>query len=207
MGQEIDKKEKERAQNELKRHPYQLSIWLRLMNFVIGLLFLILPGYLLLNEELVNKTVVTLFALVILFSGLSRMINAFYDESIGGTRRIGRFVIGGILITLSFLVYLLDEESSKVILALVASGLFLQGLSRLSVGMVHEVFPGWLKLELVIIGLLAVLIGGFSLLALGISGVDLEDATFVNLLAIGFFFGGIARISLSIAGLSIGKAD
>ncbi|MCY3412133.1 MAG: DUF308 domain-containing protein [Candidatus Heimdallarchaeota archaeon] len=197
----VERKEKEIKKTE-KARPYKTSKPMRIFNFILGLSFLILPSYVLLNEDLVIDTIIVIFAIMLALSGLGRMINAFYSKNIGGTKRLIRLFIGLVILIMASIVIIFPDLAESSILIILAIIIIIQGIGRVFLGLSHPTYPFWLKISMILIGATSILLGLTAFSSITIASITIENSDLIMLIAISIFLGGISRIAQSLAGLN-----
>jgi len=199
------KKEEKKAKIKAERAPYKASILQRLVNVILGLGFIGLSLWALSYESTSLKTAVMIFGGILALSGLIRVINAFYEEEIGGTARLLRFGFASLLIVAAVYVFLFPSTGDKVLYVILGIALIFQGLGRMVRGISIGAFPGWLKLTQILMGIASVVVGVAAMLP---SLIDLNYSfSTIILLVIGFFISGLSRVTLALVGLSDKKKE
>jgi uncharacterized membrane protein HdeD (DUF308 family) len=204
---EKDLKQKEdKIRKKEKQKPYKTSMGMRVLNLVVGIVLLLSPIYIFLNEDIVLDTALLVFGIIMLLSGLARFFNAFYEKEIGGTTRLFRFIIGVLLIVIAIIAFIHPDIGENTLLMFIAFAIAIQGLGRILLGLKHDTFPFWLKVTMIILGLVSIgiAISAFSSFAIG--SFDIAQNDLINIFAAAFFVGGISRLGQGLAGLNQEKS-
>lgn len=206
QSEKSQKQKEEKIKRDEKKRPYKTSMGMRVLNLIVGLALLVSPVYIFLNEDIVLDTALTVFGIIMLLSGLARFFNAFYEKEIGGTTRLFRFIIGVLLIVIAIIAFIHPDIGEDTLLMFIAFAIALQGIGRLLLGLKHDTFPFWLKVTMIVLGLVSIGIAVSAFTSFAIGSFDIAQNDLINIFAAAFFVGGISRLGQGLAGLNQEKS-
>ena len=167
--------------------------WLRILEIILGIIVLILAGYVLAYPGIAILTLVFVLAIGLFVLGITRIVGAFASGVSGGMRVLS-LIIGILAIILA--IYVVDNPAVMGALTLIfflGFGLLLSGVEALAIGGSGGSGAG--KAASIILGVIAIILAFVVLfeptVALG---------TLVLLLAISFVILGIEAIVSGILG-------
>ena len=190
----------DQRQMELKVKRLIMPLGVRLSNLIAGFVFVGLGAFVVLSPDLAIKTAIQIFAIILILSGFIKIINAFYDKKIGGTKRIIRFLFALFILLTGIGVILAqnlgENYGEDLLILVVAIGLVLQGLQRFFLSLSHKLLPAWIRALMFIVGLFSVVVAIIVFFSLVPSENDL-----VTLMAYAFFFTGWSRMAFGLVGI------
>ncbi len=173
----------------------KIPFWLRLFNLLFGVILVILSGYIIINVGIALLSILLLFIIILLVSGIIRIINGIFDQHLSKKIRIVNLIIGILVIGLGIVVWNYPLFGVEILIYLLAFGLILQGVARITVGGADTYLVGWFRAFLIILGVISILLASLVILA-----PVLGEIMLVFLLSWGFLISGIGRIATGFSG-------
>lgn len=168
-------------------------------NILIGLLMVLLSIVAIMYPDATNISVAFLLSVVLMITGISRIVNASSDEKLSNVKAIGRFISGAFALIISVVAMLLiisDWDTARDLwYLLVAVALLIIGIIRIVLGIQSKKFDNWFRILVIIIGILTVIL---SILVLLIP--DLGGDIVVIMISLSLLVNGVVRVILGIIG-------
>ncbi len=170
--------------------------WLRALDIIFGLIAIVLSIVVLVYPRLAILTLIFILSVVLLVSGIARILAGIFEKSLSDGLRAVNVGAGLLAFVLAVVALLYPQLATQVLIYLLSFALLLNGIARVVVGGFGDALPGWLRGLLMIVGLLTIIVSVVVFLypALGF-------LTLVFLLSIAFMLNGIARIASGITGI------
>ena len=170
---------------------------LKTLNIIIGLLAIISSIFILLFTLSAVLGLLLILAFTLLFIGIARLSNAFWNELLSTKAKIIKASVGLISIVMSLiliLVIVLYPATLILILIYIFSIiLFIIGIDRCFIGYITKSYISWYRVLLIIIGVITVVL---STLIFVIPIYDVR--LFISLLSISVLLNGLARVILGL---------
>ena len=168
-------------------------------NILIGLLMVLLSIVAIMYPDATNISVAFLLSVVLMITGISRIVNASSDEKLSNVKAIGRFISGAFALIISVVAMLLiisDWDTARDLwYLLIAVALLIIGIIRIVLGIQSKKFDNWFRILVIIIGILTVIL---SILVLLIP--DLGGDIVVIMISLSLLVNGVVRVILGIIG-------
>ncbi|MBY9005648.1 MAG: DUF308 domain-containing protein [Candidatus Lokiarchaeota archaeon] len=168
-------------------------------NILIGILMIFFSIIAIMYPEVTNLSVAFLLSIVLLITGLGRIVNASSDEKLTNLKAISRFISGAFALILSIVIILIivsnPTQALDIWYLIVAIALLIIGGMRIILGIGSKKFDNWFRILTIIIGIVTVI---FSILVLLIP--ELGGLYIIVLISISLLLNGIVRIILGIIG-------
>lgn len=172
-----------------------LPTWLRMVNLVGGMIYIVFSISILANLDLVAADMPFFIKSNILLLGLLKLANLYYHRFTSKILVVFNVIIGvGALVASIFLFFIVSLEVS-VLYQIVAGVLAVQGFFRLVSAMSNKIISKWAKFLNYIVGLAALVIGVCIFII-----PSLAILTVIVLLAIVFILSGLSRILMAFRG-------
>jgi uncharacterized membrane protein HdeD (DUF308 family) len=169
--------------------------WLRAFDVIFGLIAVVLSVVVLAYQELAILTLIFILSIVLLITGIARILTGIFAKYLFDGIRALNFGVGMVAMVLSIVAILYPNLTTQVLIYILSIVLLLNGVTRLVIGGFARAFPKWLRGFFVVVGLLTIILSvvvfvssAFGLLAL------------VLMLSFTFMFNGIARIIQGVTG-------
>ena len=169
--------------------------WLRAFDIIFGLIAVVLSVVVLVYQELAILTLIFVLSIVLLVTGISRILDGFFGKYLLDSIRAVDVGIGIVAIALGIVTLLYADLTTQLLIYLLSFALLLNGVSRLVIGGFVKAFPKWLRGFFAVVGVLTIILAvvvfvysEFGFLAL------------VLMLSFTFMFNGVARIIQGITG-------
>ena len=166
--------------------------WLRILEIILGLIVLILGGYVLAYPGVAILTLVFVLGIGLFVLGITRIFGAFASGVSGGMRVLS-LIIGILAIILGFYVVAYPAAGALTLIFFLGFGLLLSGMEALAIAGSGGLGAG--KAASIALGVIAIIL---AFIVLFYPGVAL--GTLVLLLAISFVILGIEAIISGIRG-------
>lgn len=178
---------------EKKERRFQTS------NILIGLLMICVAILAFLDPELTNYVVIVVLSLVLLISGLGRLINSISEAKFKSIDTNARFFSGIIAVVFAMAAIIVTINDPVLALDiwyfLLAGALLIMGIARLIIGILLKDSEKWYKIFIILIGGVTILL---SILVLVIP--ELGAIYIVVMISISLILNGLARVILGIKG-------
>lgn len=194
------KKEKEKihkAEESQKRKPFRIGIGARILNLILGLIFIGVTIYLLTDDTLTLGFILSTFALLVIVIAIGRFFSVFYEKNVSGNKRLFNFLTAIFLAGLAGYSLLVPDLGRDILVLLISLALIIQGINRTLLGLFNKVFPVWYRSITFAIGIILIAIPGWVLYE-----NDYNNRHLVLLLSYAFFFNGIGRLAKAVSGMS-----
>jgi len=169
--------------------------WLRAFDIIFGLIAVILSVVVLAYQELAILTMILVLSLVLLVTGIARIISGIFAKYLSDGIRALNVGIGIVAIVLAIVALLYTDLTTQVLIYILSFVLLLNGVARLVIGGFGRVFPKWLRGFFVVVGVLTIVLSVIVFVSPSLGFLAL-----VLLLSFTFMFNGIARIIQGITG-------
>ena len=169
--------------------------WLRAFDIIFGLIAVILSVVVLAYQELAILTMIFVLSLVLLVTGIARILTGVFAKYLSDGVRALNFGVGLVAIVLALVALLYTNLTTQVLIYILAFVLLLNGVARLVIGEFGKAFPKWLRAFFVVVGVLTVLLSAVVFVY-----SDFGFLALIILLSFTFMFNGIARIVQGITG-------
>ena len=194
------KKEKEQIHKmaeSQKRKPYRIGAGVRILNLILGLIFIGTTAYLLTDDTLTLGFILSTFALLVLVIAVGRFFSVFYEKNVSGNKRMFNFLTAIFLAGLAGYSLLIPDLGRDILVLLISIALIIQGANRTLLGLFNKVFPVWYRSITFAIGIILIAIPGWVLYE-----NDYNNRHLVLLLSYAFFFNGIGRLAKAVSGMT-----
>ena len=166
--------------------------WLRILEIILGLIVLILAGYVLAYPGVAILTLVFVLGIGLFVLGITRIFGAFASGVSGGMRMLS-LIIGVLAVILAIYVVAYPAAGALTLIFFLGFGLLLSGMEALATGGSGGSGAG--RAASIVLGVIAIIL---AFIVLFYPGVAL--GTLVLLLAISFVILGIEAIVSGILG-------
>ena len=166
--------------------------WLRILEIILGIIVLILAGYVLAYPGIAILTLVFVLGVGLIVLGITRIAAAF-ASGISSGMRVLSLIIGVLAIILAIYVVAYPAAGALTLIFLLAFGLLLSGMEAIAVG--GSIGSKASKAASIVLGVIGIIL---AFIVLFYPGVAL--GTLVLLLAISFVILGIEAIVSGILG-------
>ncbi|MFX0136916.1 MAG: DUF308 domain-containing protein [Candidatus Hodarchaeota archaeon] len=168
-------------------------------NIAYGLVIMIIAVTIFFYSGAAILTLILLYSVILILSGMARIVNAFSNEELSNSGAIVKFISGILLIIISIFVILailIEPTFSVALVVLIYSiALLIVGIARIVIGLTSAKYMKWFRIFLFIIGIVIAIL---SLLILFIP--TLETSMIFLMFAIAIFLSGFARFLLGFTG-------
>ncbi|MFW9920739.1 MAG: DUF308 domain-containing protein [Candidatus Thorarchaeota archaeon] len=168
---------------------------LRGLDIILGLVSLVLGFWIMLDFSLVPLTALFLMSISLIALGFARLAKAISVKELSVLSRFLNVMAGVLAIFMALLVFVFSSLAIELLILLVALGLLVIGIVRVSVGLLEEEVPGWGRILHFVVGLMTLVI---ALFALFFSTIGFYVLAVV--LAVSFISNGIARVIAGATG-------
>ena len=135
--------------------------WLRILQIGIGVIAIILSGYVLVCPGIVPLTAVLILSIVLSIVGIERIaIGAFSPYYRNSSSRVSNIGLGALAIAFSILVMAFPSFSVLFLIFLGGFALLFNGIARIIQGTVGQGISTWLRAFLIGVGILSIAISG-----------------------------------------------
>jgi uncharacterized membrane protein HdeD (DUF308 family) len=169
--------------------------WLRTFDIIFGLIAVILSVVVLAYQELAILTMIFVFSIILLVTGIARILTGIFARYLSDGVRALNFGVGLVAIVLALVALLYTNLTTQVLIYILAFVLLLNGVARLVIGGFGRAFPKWLRAFFVFVGLLTIMLSVVVFMSPSFGFLAL-----IILLSFTFMFNGIAKIVQGITG-------
>ena len=169
--------------------------WLRAFDIVFGLIAVILSVVVFAYQELAILTMIFILSIVLLVTGIARILTGIFATYLSDGIRAINFGIGMVAMVLSIVALLYPNLTTQVLIYILSFVLLLNGVARLVIGGFGRAFPKWLRGFFVVVGVLTIVLAAVVFMSPGFGSLAL-----ILMLSFTFMFNGIARIVQGITG-------
>jgi len=170
---------------------------LKTLNISIGLIAIISSILILLFTTSAVLGLLLIIAFTLLFIGIARLSNAFWNELLSSKAKILKALIGLLSIVISLIlilvIFLYPEILILILIYIFSIIMFTIGIDRCFIGYITKSYESWYRVLLIIIGVITVVLST-SIFVIPIYDVRL----FLSLLSISVLLNGIARFILGL---------
>ena len=168
--------------------------WMRAVQIGLGIIALILSGYVLAFPAMTFVTIVYILGIVLLIVGIERIISGIFERHPGASRW-GSVGLGILVIIISLIVMAYPTGTGVFLLILLAVALLFDGIARVWHGFGHKAAGKGTRIFLIIAGVIEIA------LSIAIFASPVVGAVFIGiLLAIALIIVGIQIIVAGITG-------
>ena len=168
--------------------------WMRAVQIGLGIIALILSGYVLAFPAMTFITIVYILGIVLLIVGIERVISGLFEHH-PGRSRWGTVGLGILVIIISLIVMAYPTGTGVFLLILLAVALLFDGIARVWHGFGHKAAGKGTRIFLIIAGVIEIA------LSIAIFASPVVGAVFIGiLLAIALIIVGIQIIVAGITG-------
>jgi uncharacterized membrane protein HdeD (DUF308 family) len=167
-------------------------MWSRILRIVAGAVGIGLSFVVIAYPGLALEAAVVLLSVVLLISGMEMMAGGIFRYR---SQRAAHIGIGALLVILAGLAIAFPIFSAFVVIALVAFGLMLSGVSSIIDGVGNKRMPGWARAFSIGVGALSIFVSGLAILS-PLFGTIVVAFT----LALGLIVYGTRLIASGVAG-------
>ncbi len=139
-----------------------------------------------------------MLSVILIISGITRIVNGLFDKHVSKKMRMTNFIFGLLLTGIGVVVVLLPDLGIDLLIILLAFGLILQGVARITVGGSDSYLAIWYRGVFVLFGFISILLGVVVIIS-----PSLGVLTLILLLAWGFIVSGIGRIATGFSGYAL----
>ena len=176
----------------------KLPLWLRIINILAGILYIILSFLVLIDIGFATFTLLIILAVSLMLIGLSRIVNGIFIPKQRLFLRILKIIVGILLLPLALIVITYPALGIDVLIILLAGGLIANGVLRIIIASADVNIPNWFRVLLFILGILTILLGIIVIISF-----DYGMLVLILLLALSFIFAGVARIMYGVVGFKV----
>ena len=169
--------------------------WLRAFDVIFGLIAVILSVVVLAYQELAILTMIFVLSIVLLVTGIARILTGIFAKYLSDGIRAINFGIGMVAIVLALVALLYTNFTTQVLIYILFFVLLLNGVARLVIGGFARAFPNWLRGFFVIVGIVTIVLSVVVFVS-----SESGFLAMVLMLSFTFMFNGIARIVQGITG-------
>ena len=169
--------------------------WLRAFDIISGLIAVILSVIVLAYQELAILTLIFVLSVILLISGIARILTGIFANYLSDGVRTLNFGTGLVAIVLALIAMLYTNLTTQVLIFLLALVMLLNGVVRVVIGGFERAFPKWFRGLLVVVGAATI-----TLSAVVCVYTDFGALVLVLMLSFSFMFNGIARVVQGIMG-------
>ncbi len=168
-------------------------------NIGYGLLIMILAVTIFFYSGAAILMLILLFSVILILSGMARIINSFSNEELSNSGAIVKFISGILLIIISIFVIIAvladPTYSVSLVIFIYSIALLIVGIARIFIGLAGAKYVKWFRILLLIIGIVIVIL---SLIVLFVP--TLSNSSIFSMFAISIFLSGFARFLLGFTG-------
>jgi uncharacterized membrane protein HdeD (DUF308 family) len=176
--------------------------WLKVLQISIGVISIILSGYVLLYPRIALLTAVLILSIVLLIVGIERIaIGIFSSYHRNSSSRISNIGLGALAIAFSILVMAFPLFSILFLIYLGGFALLFNGIARIIQGVGGQGISGWPRVFLIGVGILSIVISGLVIAHPIGFGVRL----LVVIMSLALMIIGIEMIAIGTAGRQIAR--
>ncbi len=172
---------------------------MRALGTIFGVISIILGVFVLFTPDVARFTLILLLSVGLLFEGLRRISLGFRQKALSKKIRGLRIGIGGVIVLLSLIVMIMPGIGLQALIIMLALALFMQGLWRISHGLVVNKLSVSVRTAYIVVGFITLIFSGLALLNPG-----LAELTLVLLLAFVLLMNGIGSVLHGIFGIKKG---
>jgi len=169
--------------------------WLRAFDIIFGLISVILSVVVLVYQEVAILTLIFVLSIVLLVTGIARIINGLFAKYLSNGIRAVNVGIGIVAIALGIVALLYTDLTTQLLIYILSFALLLNGVARLVIGGFAKAFPKWLRGFFAVVGILTIILAVVVFVY-----SELGFLALVLMLSFTFMFNGIARIIQGIMG-------
>lgn len=175
------------------------NMGIKVSSIVYGVITMIISSIIWFYTGTAIIYLVYLINIIVLLSGIARFNNSLTNAQLSKIGKVAKFISGIILIFLAIAIFLITLEepsfSSEILLFILAIGLLIIGIARVSSGAVNKKFLNWYRIFLVVVGLVTIIMNIIPILNQG-----LDILLNIYLISISLFFNGFARFLYGLTG-------
>ena len=168
--------------------------YLRFVEIVAGSIIAILPGLVLTSPNLSISSQYFVLSLVLLVMGIVRIIVGTFAKYLSEALRYVSLRIGIFELIFAIAALLLAEFATQILVYLLAFSLLTHGITRTIIGGFAKVYPQWLRVFLVVVGLSTIVLS-ITVFVSARFGFQIPSLAILSVVAI---LNGIARILLGV---------
>jgi len=163
--------------------------WLKALRIIFGLIAIVASFYVLASPGLAVYTLVLLLSFAMIIIGVSRLTRGFSHTLFGKTHRVVDVLAGVLGIILGFAVLTFPLMGAVTLIFLLAFATMVYGFGSIAIGAIAGRLPKWVRIFLVVFGLLSV---AFSFIVFAEPAIGLF--TLMVLLSVSLMVQGIESI-------------
>jgi len=167
--------------------------WLRVTNIVLGVITIVIAILAIAFPGLASSTLILLISLGLFLLGAARILRAVFREGLTQFLRFLNGVIGIIILVLSVAVLILQTLVMLFLIWILSAAFLILGFARVIVAITDNESPSWVRILLVVVGLVTI---GLSFLIF--LQPALGELTLIIFLAWALFLNGFMRIVKAI---------
>ncbi|MFX1564090.1 MAG: DUF308 domain-containing protein [Promethearchaeota archaeon] len=173
----------------------EIPTWLRATDVILGIISIIAAILVLIFQTLAIQTLIIIIAIGLFLLGLARLLRGIFSKILSDPVRALNVAAGLIVLIAAAVTLLLPGLAVQLLIWILAFSLLIIGVMRLVIGGFTKEFPTWLRGLLIIIGIVTIIfsIAVFIFPTLG-------EFTLVILLSLALLSSGIGRIGKAVAG-------
>jgi len=146
-------------------------------------------------QEVAILTLIFVLSIVLLVTGIARIINGLFAKYLSNGIRAVNVGIGIVAIALGIVALLYTDLTTQLLIYILSFALLLNGVARLVIGGFAKAFPKWLRGFFAVVGILTIILAVVVFVY-----SELGFLALVLMLSFTFMFNGIARIIQGIMG-------
>lgn len=167
--------------------------WLRVLRIIFGLIAIVASFYVLASPGLAVYTLVLLLSFAMIMIGVSRLTRGLSHRLFSASHRVVDVIAGVLGIILGFVVLTYPLMGAITLIFLLALATMIYGFGSIAIGAIAKRLPKWVRVFLVVMGLLAV---AFSLIVFGEPAIGMF--TLMVMLSVSLMVHGIESIVSAI---------
>ena len=175
---------------------HKIPTWLRIANAILGSITIIVAFIVILLPSLAISTLILIVALGLLLLGLARILRAAFREEISSFFRFLNVIAGLLILVLALVVLLFQTLFVLTLIWILAIALVVLGIVRVFVGLIDKELPTWLRILVIVVGLITIVLSFLIFLQ-----PSLGELTLVIFIAWTLLTNGITRIAKAIVGV------
>lgn len=170
--------------------------WLRALDVVLGLITIIMSGIVLFYPKFAISMLILILAIALLVIGVARLFTGIFARYLPDWSRAVNLGTGILMIVVAIVAMLYPQLATQMLIYLLSLAMLVHGTSRIVTGAFVKVFQRWLRVFLVVIGLLTIIMSIVVLVSPGLGFL-----TLVIMLSMTLLFNGVARVIYGLTGV------
>ncbi len=167
-------------------------------NILNGTLIMIIAATIFFFTSTAITILTLLFSLVLILSGMGRIINSFTNDALKNSGIIIKFISGILLIIISiimiFVVLIEPSLTIATVVLIISISLLVIAIARLLTGIFGANYHTWFRILVIIVGIV------IAILMLLVFLLPLEDSLIFSFFSVSLFLSGFTRFLLGFTG-------